>query len=146
MVEIATPAQMFDLGRKVGARTQSGDLIILNGPLGAGKTLFAQGLGSALDITEITSPTFVISRVYQGSHRLIHVDAYRLLQGDNPNMSIDDLDLDTEREGAITVIEWGGAAAARLSDERLEISIDRTSEVRKVSAIGYGVRWKNFAL
>lgn len=146
MVEIATPAQMFDLGRKVGAQTQSGDLIILHGPLGAGKTLFVQGLGSALDITEITSPTFVISRVYNGARRLIHVDAYRLLQSENPNLSIDDLDLDTEREDAVTVIEWGGAAAARLSDERLEISIDRTSEVRKVSAIVHGVRWKNFSL
>ena len=146
MVEIATPAKMFELGKKVGAQTKSGDLLLLNGPLGAGKTLFVQGLGSALGITGITSPTFVISRVYKGSITLIHVDVYRLMQGENPNLSIDDLDLDSEREDAVTVIEWGGEAAARLSAERLEIAIDRTSEVRIVSFIGYGTRWEDFNL
>lgn len=146
MVEIATPEQMFELGKAVGAQTKSGDLVLLNGPLGAGKTLFVQGIGSALGITGITSPTFVISRVHKGVKKLIHVDVYRLLHSDNPNISLDDLDIDTEREDAVTVIEWGGALAARLSDERLEITIDRTSEVRKVSAIGHGARWERFLL
>jgi len=146
MVEIATPAQMFELGRKIGRNLIAGDLILLAGALGAGKTLFVQGLGSALGISGITSPTFVISRIYKGSLPLIHVDAYRLQQSEDPNLSLDDLDLDTEREEAVTVIEWGGQAGARLSDERLEITIDRTSEIRKVTSVGYGSRWEGFSL
>jgi len=118
MVEISTPAQMFELGRSVGARLKAGDLILLSGPLGAGKTLLVQGLGSALGISGITSPTFVISRTYKGSLPLIHVDAYRLQQSENPNLSLDDLDLDTEREDAVTAIEWGGEAAARSQGAR----------------------------
>jgi tRNA threonylcarbamoyladenosine biosynthesis protein TsaE len=146
MVEIATPEQMFELGQSVGTRLRAGDLLLLSGPLGAGKTLFVQGLGDALGIHGITSPTFVISRTYKGTLPLIHVDAYRLLQSDNPNLSIDDLDLDTEREDAVTAIEWGGEIAARLSDERLEIEIDRTSDIRKVNAVGFGPRWEGFSL
>jgi tRNA threonylcarbamoyladenosine biosynthesis protein TsaE len=146
MVEIATPEQMFELGRSIGARVEAGDLLLLSGPLGAGKTLFVQGLGDALGISGITSPTFVIAKTYKGSLPLIHVDAYRLLQSENPNLSIDDLDLDTERESAITAIEWGGEVASRLSEERLEISIDRTSEIREVSAVGFGQRWDGFSL
>ncbi|MBC7463918.1 MAG: tRNA (adenosine(37)-N6)-threonylcarbamoyltransferase complex ATPase subunit type 1 TsaE [Actinobacteria bacterium] len=137
---------MFDLGKSIGEHMKQGDLLLLSGPLGAGKTVFVQGLGSALGIAGITSPTFVISRTYKGLLPLIHVDAYRLLQSDNPNLAIDDLDLDTERENSVMVIEWGGEVAARLSQERLEISIDRESEVRKVTASGFGKRWGGFSL
>ncbi len=140
---------MFQLGKKIGAQLQAGDVLVLNGPLGAGKTLLAQGIGAALGITGITSPTFVISRIHKAGSvgvPLIHVDAYRLIQSENPIFSLDDLDLDSERENAITVIEWGGDLAARLSDERLEIFIDRTKEVREVNAVGHGPRWKNFSL
>lgn len=137
---------MFELGRNVGLRLVAGDLLVLNGPLGAGKTLFTQGIGDALGITGITSPTFVISRIHRGRIPLIHVDAYRLMQSENPIFSLDDLDLDSEREDAITVIEWGGDLAARLSEERLEIFIDRTKDVREVTAIGHGSRWENFSL
>ncbi len=146
MVEIATPAQMFELGAKLGSQFRSGDLILLNGPLGAGKTLLTQGIGSTLGFSGITSPTFVISRTHVGKPSLIHVDAYRLLQSEDPNLSLDDLDLDSEREEAVTVIEWGGDIAARLSEERLEISIDRSDEVRRISAIGIGQRWAGFKL
>lgn len=146
MATISTPEAMFELGKSIGSRLQAGDLLVLNGPLGAGKTLLTQGIGDALGITGITSPTFVISKIHKGKIPLIHVDAYRLIQSENPFFSLDDLDLDSEREDAITVIEWGGELAARLSEERLEIFIDRTNDAREVSAIGHGERWKNFSL
>jgi len=117
-----------------------------NGPLGAGKTVLVQGIGAALGIEGVTSPTFVISRVHKGLLPLIHVDAYRLLDGANTNAYLDDLDLDTEREFGVTVIEWGGQESARLSDERLEISIDRSDDVRDVSAKAIGARWSGFSL
>jgi tRNA threonylcarbamoyladenosine biosynthesis protein TsaE len=146
MIEIATPDEMFALGAKIGASLRAGDLILINGPLGAGKTLLTQGIGTALGITGITSPTFVISRVHQGSLPLIHVDAYRLLIDGQANLYLDDLDLDSALPQSVTVVEWGGAEAARLSDERLEINIDRIEEVRKVSAVGIGARWAGFTL
>jgi len=137
---------MFDLGKKIGSQCKAGDLILLNGPLGAGKTVLVQGIGAALGIEGVTSPTFVISRVHKGSLPLIHVDAYRLLDGANTNAYLDDLDLDTERESGVTVIEWGGQESARLSDERLEISIDRSDDVRDVSTKAIGARWSGFSL
>lgn len=146
MLTIATPDAMFDLGKRIGSQLKAGDLILVNGPLGAGKTLLTQGIGAALGITGITSPTFVISRVHHAKIPLIHVDAYRLMQSPNPNLYFDDLDLDTEREDAITVVEWGGVQAARLSDERLEITIDRTTDERVVTAVTHGARWDEFSL
>jgi tRNA threonylcarbamoyladenosine biosynthesis protein TsaE len=137
---------MFNLGQKIGSQLRAGDLILLNGPLGAGKTVFVQGLGAALGFTDITSPTFVISRFHKGPLSLIHVDAYRLLEGGNAAAYLDDLDLDTPRESAVTVIEWGGEESARLSDERLEIDIDRTAEDRLVSVRAIGPRWAGFNL
>jgi tRNA threonylcarbamoyladenosine biosynthesis protein TsaE len=137
---------MFGLGQKLGARLRAGDLILLNGPLGAGKTVLVQGIGAALGFTDVTSPTFVISRIHKGPLTLIHVDAYRLLEGGNAALYLDDLDLDTPREGAVTVIEWGGAESARLSDERLEIDIDRTDEVRTITVRALGPRWAGFEL
>jgi tRNA threonylcarbamoyladenosine biosynthesis protein TsaE len=137
---------MFALGAKIGASLVAGDLILINGPLGAGKTLLTQGIGSALGINGITSPTFVISRVHQGELPLIHVDAYRLLIDGQANLYLDDLDLDSALPGSVTVVEWGGAEAARLSEDRLEIDIDRSEEVRQVSAVGVGARWAGFTL
>ncbi len=137
---------MFGLGQKLGAQLRAGDLILLNGPLGAGKTVLVQGIGAALGFTEVTSPTFVISRIHKGPLSLIHVDAYRLLEGGNAALYLDDLDLDTPRESAVTVIEWGGAESARLSDERLEINIDRSDEEREVSIRAIGPRWAGFEL
>jgi tRNA threonylcarbamoyladenosine biosynthesis protein TsaE len=124
----------------------AGDLILLNGPLGAGKTVLVQGIGEALGISDVTSPTFVISRIHKAPLSLIHVDAYRLLEGGRAAVYLDDLDLDTPRESAVTVIEWGGQESARLSDERLEITIDRTQEVREVSFNKIGARWQGLAL
>ena len=135
---------MHNLGKEIGAQCQAGDLILLNGPLGAGKTVLVQGIGQALGIPDVTSPTFVISRIHKAPLPLIHVDAYRLLEGGNAALYIDDLDLDSPREGAVTVIEWGGKESARLSDERLEIVIDRSQEIREVTITPIGKRWQGF--
>jgi len=137
---------MFGLGQKLGTQLRAGDLILLNGPLGAGKTVLVQGIGAALGFKEVTSPTFVISRIHKGPLSLIHVDAYRLLESGNAALYLDDLDLDTPRESAVTVIEWGGAESVRLSDERLEIDIDRSDEEREVTIRAIGPRWAGFQL
>ena len=145
-VRIETAADMHALGMRIGAKCRVGDLVLLNGPLGAGKTVLVQGIGQALGINDVTSPTFVISRIHTAALSLIHVDAYRLLEGGNAAVYLDDLDLDTAREDAVTVIEWGGAESARLSDERLEITIDRTEEVREVFINKVGARWQGVEL
>ena len=145
-MKIASAQEMFDLGQKLGTQLRTGDLILLNGPLGAGKTVLVQGIGAALGFTEVTSPTFVISRIHKGPLSLIHVDAYRLLESGNAALYLDDLDLDTPRESAVTVIEWGGEESARLSDDRLEIDIDRTVDERQVSIRAIGPRWAGFKL
>jgi tRNA threonylcarbamoyladenosine biosynthesis protein TsaE len=137
---------MFSLGQQLGTQLRAGDLILLNGPLGAGKTVLVQGIGAALGLTDVTSPTFVISRIHKGPLSLIHVDAYRLLESGNAALYLDDLDLDTPRESAVTVIEWGGEESARLSDDRLEIEIDRTDDQREVTLRAVGPRWADFKI
>ena len=135
---------MFNLGTSLAVHLKAGDLILVNGPLGAGKTVLAQGIGKGLGIDGITSPTFVISRTHKGVLPMIHMDAYRLIDTENPSLYLDDLDLDIEN--SVTVVEWGGAESARLSEDRLEISIDRTNEIRQVEIKAIGERWNGFAL
>ena len=135
---------MLDLGISLSTQLKAGDLILINGPLGAGKTVLAQGIGKGLGIDDITSPTFVISRTHKGALPMIHVDAYRLIDTENPSLYLDDLDLDIEK--SVTVVEWGGAESARLSEDRLEISIDRTNEIRQVEIKAIGARWNGFAI
>jgi tRNA threonylcarbamoyladenosine biosynthesis protein TsaE len=144
VITIATAKDMHQLGVNLSAQLRAGDLVLVNGPLGAGKTVLAQGVGAGLGISGITSPTFVISRVHKAAVPFIHVDAYRLVDSDNPNLYLDDLDLDIA--GSITLIEWGGAESARLSEDRLEITIDRSDDVRKVEITAVGTRWAGFAL
>ena len=143
MIPIATAEEMHALGVKLSGYLQAGDLVLVNGPLGAGKTVLAQGVGAGLGITGITSPTFVISRVHKATVPFIHVDAYRLMDSENPSLYLDDLDLDIA--GSLTLIEWGGAESARLSDDRLEITIDRSDDERKVEIKPVGVRWAEFS-
>ena len=144
MIAITSADEMFNLGFKLSPQLKRGDLVLINGPLGAGKTVLVQGIGSGLGISDITSPTFVIARVHQGPIPMIHVDVFRLLDTQNPDQYIDDLDLDTEN--SLTVIEWGGAESARLSEDRLEITIDRSEETRKVEIKCVGKRWAGFCL
>ena len=144
MITIATPEAMHQLGLRISTLLRAGDLVLVNGPLGAGKTVLAQGVGAGLGITGITSPTFVISRVHKAAIPFIHVDAYRLVDSANPNLYLDDLDLDIGN--SITLIEWGGAESARLSEDRLEITIDRSSDERTVEIKAVGPRWAGFSL
>ena len=137
---------MYQLGLSIAVHLRAGDLVLVNGPLGAGKTVLVQGIAQALGITGVTSPTFVISKSYKGTLPLIHVDVYRLLDSGKAALFLDDLDLDSDRENSVTVIEWGGAESARLSDQRLEITIDRSDEVRKVSFNCVGNRWSGFSV
>jgi tRNA threonylcarbamoyladenosine biosynthesis protein TsaE len=144
MITIATPEAMHQLGLQLSAHLQAGDLLLVNGPLGAGKTVLAQGVGAGLGITGVTSPTFVISRFHKAAIPFIHVDAYRLVDSENPNLYLDDLDLDTAN--SITFIEWGGSESARLSEDRLEITIDRSNDERIVEIKAVGQRWAGFSL
>ena len=144
MIAVATADEMHQLGEKLSTHLRAGDLILVNGPLGAGKTVLAQGVGAGLGIIDITSPTFVISRVHKAAVPFIHVDAYRLVDSENPNLYLDDLDLDIA--GSITLIEWGGAESARLSEDRLEIEIHRTNDERVVTIKAVGSRWDGVQL
>jgi tRNA threonylcarbamoyladenosine biosynthesis protein TsaE len=146
MIHISSATEMHELGARIGALLKPADVILLNGALGAGKTVLVQGIAQALGISGVTSPTFVISKVYEAPLPLIHVDVYRLLESNKAALFLDDLDLDSDRENAVTVIEWGGAESARLSDERLEITIDRSDEVRNVTFNCIGKRWAGFSV
>ncbi|NDI26649.1 MAG: tRNA (adenosine(37)-N6)-threonylcarbamoyltransferase complex ATPase subunit type 1 TsaE [Burkholderiaceae bacterium] len=139
---------MRDLGARLAARLQVGDIIVLKGNLGAGKTALTQGIGKYWGITDITSPTFVIFRTHKGKIPLIHVDAYRLLGSTKQDFEIDDLDLDTAREGAITVIEWGEDVASRLQEDYLLVTIEfgEGEDDRIVEFTGHGKRWEGFNL
>jgi tRNA threonylcarbamoyladenosine biosynthesis protein TsaE len=146
MIEIFSAQEMHELGARIGAQLKAADLLLLNGDLGVGKTVLVQGIAQALGIDGVTSPTFVISKSYKATLPLIHVDVYRLLDSGKAALFLDDLDLDSDRENSVTVIEWGGAESARLSDQRLEITIDRSDEVRRVSFNCVGNRWSGFSV
>ena len=144
LIRIATADEMRALGRRLARQLRAGDLVILAGPLGAGKTTLVQGIGAGLGARgPFTSPTFVIARVHPSlsgtGPALVHADAYRL----GSIEEVDDLDLDTDVATAVTVVEWGTGLAENLSEDRLEISIepDRETDVRTVQVKGHGARW-----
>lgn len=143
-LRIATDGDMRDLGRRLAALLRAGDLVILAGPLGAGKTTLVQGIGAGLGVRgPVTSPTFVIARVHPplagGGPALVHADAYRL----GSFGEVDDLDLDADAGSAVTVVEWGTGLAEPLAEDRLEITIepDQDGDVRTVRINGHGARW-----
>ena len=142
-MQVKSAAEMQDLGLAIGAQLKVGDVLALVGPLGAGKTELAKGIAKSFGIDEVTSPTFVIARSYKSNPPLIHMDAYRLLAGANPLSELEDLDLNAE--SAVTIIEWGGELVNRISDQYLEVHINRDNEVREVSFVGHGARWQGFS-
>lgn len=146
MAVVRSPEAMKELGRHIGETLHAGDLVLLKGDLGAGKTALTQGIGAALGIAGITSPTFVISRIHHGKETLVHVDAYRLVG--EPMAIFDDLDLDSHLQSSIIVIEWGESFVERLADTYLEITIEFGSgeNDRVVTSKGHGSRWRGFEL
>ena len=139
------------IGRRLAGLLRGGDLLVLSGDLGAGKTTFTQGLGAGLGVRgDVTSPTFVISRVHpplSGGPALVHVDAYRL--GGLPEL--DDLDLDTSLDEAVTVVEWGAGVAEGLAEDRLEVDLrrahgDEAGETRTLEITAVGSRWSGVEL
>ena len=144
--EVNSLAEMHKLGAQIGKQLKPGDLLLLSGPLGAGKTALTQGIGQALGIENITSPTFVISRIHPGKTPLVHVDAYRLL-GDSTAI-FDDLDLESYLPTSVTVVEWGEGLADRLADQYLEIKIEfgENDDQRLISIISHGQRFAGFKL
>ena len=161
VVEALDADAMFELGRRVAGLVAAGDVLVLSGGLGAGKTTFTKGLGAGLEVRgEITSPTFVIARVHPstvGGPELVHVDAYRL----GGIEELDDLDLDTDLDDAVTVVEWGEGLAEGLSESRLEIRIVRAeadeapldlveapdgADPRRVEFVPVGARWRGVDL
>jgi tRNA threonylcarbamoyladenosine biosynthesis protein TsaE len=150
ILEILTAQDMRDLGTRLARILKPGDLVVLDGPLGAGKTTLAQGIGAGLGVRgDVTSPTFVIARVHPslaGGPPLVHADAYRV---DGP-LEIDDLDLDASVPDSVTIVEWGKGLVEGLAADRLDIEISRTvgseSELRHVSITAQGKRWDGVEL
>jgi tRNA threonylcarbamoyladenosine biosynthesis protein TsaE len=159
-ISLTVPAaeHMRDLGRRLAGHLRPGDLVLLHGALGAGKTTFAQGVGAGLGVRgAVTSPTFVIARVHPsevGGPALVHVDAYRL----GSLEEVDDLDLDASVADSVTLVEWGEGKAETLSPDRLDVRIERTVgdqdeavdpagyEARVVTLAGVGGRWSSVDL
>jgi len=141
---VATADDMRVVGQRLGAALRAGDLVLLVGELGAGKTTLAQGIGAGLGVAgEVLSPTFVIARVHRdGRVPMVHVDAYRLGSVEE----VDDLDLDASLEESVTLVEWGEGKAERLAVDRLEVRIARGSDPdddeRTLSLTGFGDRWR----
>ena len=139
-VELPTPADTERLGRELGARLRAGDLVVLSGPLGAGKTVLARGIGVGLGVPgPVTSPTFVIAREHPAGPRgvpLVHVDAYRLDGLDE----LDDLDLDTDLLDAAVVVEWGEGLAEQLAEEHLLVRLDRRDDDVRVATLDGSAR------
>jgi tRNA threonylcarbamoyladenosine biosynthesis protein TsaE len=134
----ATLARVEDtiaLGSRLGEQLRAGDVVVLSGPLGAGKTVLAKGIAAAMDVEgPVTSPTFVLARVHQSrkahAPAMIHVDVYRLLDHRGADLlgELDSLDLDTDLDDAVVVVEWGEGLAERLSERHLDIRLERVDD------------------
>jgi tRNA threonylcarbamoyladenosine biosynthesis protein TsaE len=138
---LPTPEDTRALGLELAGLLRAGDLVVLVGPLGAGKTALTQGVGAGLGVREaVTSPTFVIARVHTGGRLpLVHVDAYRL----GSVADVDDLDLDASAEESVTVVEWGQGLVEQLADEHLEVRLDRRDDdVRTAVLVPHGPSWE----
>jgi tRNA threonylcarbamoyladenosine biosynthesis protein TsaE len=143
-VQLATAGDTRAFGARLGVLLRAGDLVVLSGPLGAGKTTLVQGIGAGMGVGgRIASPTFVLARVHPpgtaGAPPLVHVDAYRLGSLDE----VDDLDLDVDVETSVTVVEWGAGMVERLADEWLTVELSRAadSEARTARLSAHGGDW-----
>jgi tRNA threonylcarbamoyladenosine biosynthesis protein TsaE len=148
-VNEATLARVEDtiaLGAQLGEQLRAGDVVVLSGPLGAGKTTLAKGIAAAMDVDgPVTSPTYVLARVHPpreaGRPAMIHVDMYRLLDRTGADLlgELDSLDLDTDLEDAVVVVEWGEGLAERLSDRHLDVRLERISHSdNRIATWGWG--------
>ena len=138
---LPAPEDTQALGRALAELLAPGDLVVLVGPLGAGKTALTQGIGAGLGVPgPVTSPTFVLARVHRGGRvPLVHVDAYRL----TGMADVDDLDLDATTEEAVTVVEWGHGLVEQLADEHLVVELDRRDDdVRTARLVPVGPGWE----
>jgi tRNA threonylcarbamoyladenosine biosynthesis protein TsaE len=138
---LPTPEDTRALGAQLAGLLRRGDLVVLVGPLGAGKTALTQGIGAGLGVAEpVTSPTFVIARVHHGGRvPLVHVDAYRL----GSVADVDDLDLDASTDQSVTVVEWGQGLVEQLADEHLEVRLERRDDdVRTALLVPHGPSWE----
>lgn len=139
-ISLATAADTREFGRRLAGVLRAGDLVLLTGPLGAGKTALTQGIGAGLGVRgTVVSPTFVIARVHRGPLPLVHVDAYRLSSLDE----VDDLDLDVDTTDSVTVVEWGSGLVEQLADSHLEIRLTRAdaSDERTARIVPHGGDW-----
>ncbi|OYN79337.1 tRNA (adenosine(37)-N6)-threonylcarbamoyltransferase complex ATPase subunit type 1 TsaE [Mycolicibacterium sphagni] len=133
--ELPTVEDTIALGEQLGRQLRAGDVVVLSGPLGAGKTAFAKGIALGMDVEgPVTSPTFVLARVHRarrpGHPELVHVDVYRLLEHTGADLlaELDSLDLDADLDDAVVVVEWGEGLAERLSDNHLDITLARSAD------------------
>ena len=140
--ELETTEDTIAFGARLGADLRAGDVVVLSGPLGAGKTVLAKGIAEAMDVDgPVTSPTFVLARVHrarrEGAPAMIHVDMYRLLDDGRASLldELDSLDLDTDLEDAVVVVEWGEGLAERLSDNHLDIRLERARDTEVRTAV-----------
>ena len=140
--QLPTAEDTIALGESLGRGLAAGDVVVLSGPLGAGKTVLAKGIAQAMDVAgPVTSPTFVLARVHRSRHAgtpaMVHVDMYRLLDHPGADLlgELDSLDLDTDLDDAVVVVEWGEGLAERLSDHHLGVRIERgpDTELRTVT-------------
>jgi len=145
-IQVSSAEAMFDLGKKIGEQLKTSDVVVLTGELAVGKTVLTQGIASAFGIKNVTSPTFVISRVHKGDPNFIHIDAYRLL--DSGVNSFTDLDFESYLPNSVFVIEWGAAFISTLTDQFLEIKISQgeNESSRNLEIIPAGQRWTGFKL
>ena len=145
-IQVSSAEAMFDLGKKIGEQLNTSDVVVLTGELAAGKTVLTQGIASAFGIKNVTSPTFVISRVHKGDPNFIHIDAYRLL--DSGVNSFTDLDFESYLPNSVFVIEWGAAFVSTLTDQFLEIKISQgeSENLRNLEITPIGQRWAGFKL
>jgi tRNA threonylcarbamoyladenosine biosynthesis protein TsaE len=140
--ELATAEDTIAFGAQLGGQLRAGDVVVLSGPLGAGKTVLAKGIAQAMDVEgPVISPTFVLARVHRarriGAPAMIHVDLYRLLDHGSVDLlaELDSLDLDTDLDDAVVVVEWGEGLAERLSDNHLDIRLERGPQTEVRTAI-----------